>query len=189
MKRSTVVERTTHDTKIKIEANLDGTGKYDIKTGIGFFDHMLEQMARNGFLDLSVQCTGDLKSDTHHTIENVGISLGMAFSLALGNKEGISRYGFKIVPMDESLALCAVDFSGRPFLGFNVPFTVPRLGDFDTETIEEFFRAFTVYAGCTLHIKMISGGNNHHMAEAVFKAAGQAISQAIAIDPRISVKI
>ena len=185
MNRTAVVERVTYETRIKVELNLDGAGEYEIKTGIGFFDHMLVQTARHGFLDLNINCSGDLGVDTHHTVEDTGIALGTAFFKALGNREGISRYGFKIVPMDESLALCAIDFSGRPFLAYNASFTTSRIGDLDAEMIQEFFRAFTVQAMCTLHIKLISGINNHHMAEAIFKAFGQAIDQAAAVDPRI----
>ena len=185
MKRRAVVSRDTNETKIKIELNLDGAGLYSIETGIGFFNHMLEQVAKHGFLDIDIQCSGDLQVDTHHSVEDVGIAMGMAFSQALGNKEGISRYGSKYVPMDESLALCALDFSGRPYLSFDARFTTARIGDLDVEMIEEFFRAFAVSAGCTLHIKLISGSNNHHIAEAIFKAFGQAIDQAVAIDQRI----
>ena len=185
MSRSAVIQRNTKETKIEIDLNLDGKGTYDIQTGVGFFDHMLIQTAMHGFLDLKIKCTGDLFIDTHHTVEDVGISLGMAFSQALENKEGICRFGSKIVPMDESLALCALDFSGRPVLVYDAKFTVPCLGDLDTEMLEEFFRAFTVHAKCALHIKLISGSNNHHIAEAVFKAFGQAIEQAVALDPRI----
>ena len=186
MSRSASIERITGETKIRVELNLDGAGTYDIETGVGFFDHMLIQAARHGFLDLTIKCSGDLNIDTHHTVEDVGIALGKAFSQALGKKEGICRYGSGTVPMDESLALCAIDFSGRPYLAYDAHFTVDRIGDLDTEMIGEFFRAFTVHAGCTLHIKMISSGNNHHMAEAVFKAFGQAVDQAVNIDPRIS---
>ncbi|MDR2649976.1 MAG: imidazoleglycerol-phosphate dehydratase HisB [Clostridiales bacterium] len=186
MSRTAEIERNTNETKIKVELNLDGGGLYRIETGIGFFDHMLAQTARHGFLDLTLKCSGDLNVDTHHTVEDAGIALGMAFAAALGDKGGICRYGSKITPMDESLALCALDFSGRPFLSFDVAFPVPRIGDLDTEMIEEFFRAFTVQAGCTLHIKLLSGGNTHHMAEVVFKAFGQAIDQAVSADPRIT---
>jgi len=185
VKRRAVVSRDTNETKIKIDLNLDGAGIYSIETGIGFFDHMLAQVAKHGFIDIDIQCSGDLQVDTHHTVEDVGIAMGMAFSQALGSKDGISRYGSKHVPMDESLALCALDFSGRPYLSFDAGFTTPRIGDLDVEMIEEFFRAFSVSAGCTLHIKLISGSNNHHIAEAIFKAFGQAIDQAVALDQRI----
>ena len=186
MNRTAEVSRKTNETSIRVELNLDGAGGYDIETGIGFFDHMLAQAARHGFLDLSIKCAGDLNIDVHHTVEDTGIALGMAFARALGGKEGICRYGFKIIPMDESLALCAIDFSGRPFLAYDARFTAPRIGDLDAEMIEEFFRAFAVNAGCTLHIKALAGSNNHHIAEAVFKAFGQAIDQAVSIDPRIT---
>ena len=186
MNRTASVERNTNETKIRAELNLDGSGNYDIETGVGFFDHMLIQAARHGFLDLTVKCSGDLNIDTHHTVEDVGIAFGSAFFRALGDKEGICRYGSAVVPMDESLALCAVDFSGRPYLAYEARFTALRIGDLDTEMIGEFFRAFAVNAGCTLHLKIISGENNHHMAEAAFKAFGQAIDQAVKIDPRVN---
>ncbi|MDR1559688.1 MAG: imidazoleglycerol-phosphate dehydratase HisB [Clostridiales bacterium] len=185
MSRTVEIERNTNETKVKVELNLDGGGVYHIETGVGFFDHMLAQTARHGFLDLTLKCSGDLNVDTHHTVEDAGIALGMAFAAALGDKRGISRYGSKVVPMDESLALCALDFSGRPFLSYDARFQVPRIGDLDTEMIEEFFRAFAVHSGCTLHIKLLSSGNSHHMAEAVFKAFGQAIEQAVSLDPRV----
>ena len=186
MSRSASVRRDTNETHVEVDLNLDGVGGFDIDTGIGFFDHMLAQIARHGFLELTVKCAGDLNVDTHHTIEDVGISLGDAFSRALGGKEGISRYGSRIVPMDESLAMCAIDFSGRAYLAYDAGFTVQRIGDMDTEMIEEFFRAFAVNAGCALHIKLLAGGNNHHMAEAIFKAFGQAVEQAAAFDQRIT---
>jgi imidazoleglycerol-phosphate dehydratase len=185
VKRKAIVKRDTNETKIKIDLNLDGTGIYSIKTGIGFFDHMLAQVAKHGFIDMDVQCSGDLEVDTHHTVEDVGIVMGMAFSEALGSKDGISRYGSKHVPMDEALALCVLDFSGRPYLSFDANFTTERIGELEVEMIEEFFRAFSVSAACTLHINLISGTNNHHIAEAIFKAFGQALDQATAIDQRI----
>ena len=185
MNRIASVERDTNETKIQVKVDLDGSGIYSIQTGIGFFDHMLAQTARHGFLDVNINCAGDLNVDTHHTAEDVGIAFGMAVSQALGNKDGICRYGSKHVPMDESLALFVLDFSGRPFLSYDAGFTVPRIGDLDTEMIEEFFRAFSVHAYCALHIKLISGKNNHHMAEAIFKAFGQALAQAVSLDPRI----
>ena len=185
MKRIALVERNTNETSITIKLDLDGSGTYSVKTGIGFFDHMLAQVSRHGFFDLTINCSGDLDVDTHHTAEDTGIALGMAFSQALGGKEGICRYGSAFVPMDESLALCAIDFSGRPFLAYDTQFTALRIGDLDSEMIEEFFRAFAIHAQCTLHIKLISGKNNHHMAEAVFKAFGQAIDQAVSPDRRI----
>ena len=185
MNRGALVERSTNETNITIKLYLDGSGIYSIETGIGFFDHMLAQLSRHGFLDITINCSGDLNVDTHHTAEDTGIALGMAFSQALGGKEGIRRYGSSFVPMDESLALCAIDFSGRPYLSYDAQFTTLRIGDLDSEMIEEFFRAFAVYAKCTLHIKLISGKNNHHMAEAIFKAFGQAIDQAVSLDSRI----
>ena len=186
MSRSASITRDTNETHIKVGLNLDGSGEFTIDTGIGFFDHMLAQTARHGFLDLTIQCAGDLQIDTHHTVEDVGIALGCSFARALGGKEGISRYGSGIVPMDEALALCAIDFSGRPYLAFDAGFTVQRVGDLDSEMIEEFFRAFAANAGCALHVKLLAGRNNHHMAEAVFKAFGQAVEQAVSFDPRIT---
>ncbi len=184
--RTATINRNTNETKITVTLSLDGTGHSDIATGIGFFDHMLTPIARHGFFDLSIKAEGDLHIDCHHTIEDVGIVLGQAFNAALGKKEGIRRYGSSTIPMDEALVLCAVDVSGRPFLGFDCMFTTPRLGELDTEMIREFFRAFSVHAGVTLHIKMLDGENNHHIAEAAFKAFARALSEAVARDGRVS---
>ena len=165
--------------------NLDGTGKSDIHTGIGFFDHMLDGFARHGLFDLSVSVDGDLDVDGHHTIEDTGIVLGTAIREAVGDKQGIRRYGDRILPMDETLVLCAVDLSGRPYLVFDGEFTTERLGTLDTEMIREFFYAVSYSAGMNLHIKVLSPGNNHHMAEAMFKAFARALDEAVSHDPRV----
>jgi imidazoleglycerol-phosphate dehydratase len=185
MSRNAVIDRKTAETNIHASLNLDGSGKMDISTGIGFFDHMLSQTIRHGFFDLELKAGGDLNVDCHHTVEDTGIVLGMAFAKALGDKKGIGRYGFFIVPMDEALALCAMDFSGRPYLSFDAAFSQPKVGALDTEMVEEFFRAFSVHAGCNLHFKLISGQNNHHIAEALFKAFGKALDQAVSFDIRV----
>lgn len=183
--RISKVERITKETQISLELNLDGTGKTDIHTGIGFFDHMLNSFARHGFFDLSVECKGDLHVDGHHTVEDVGIVLGMAVKKALGDKMGIRRFGNAILPMDESLVLCALDLSDRPYLVFGPQFTAERVGSFDTELTVEFFHAVAYSAGMNLHIKKLEGGNNHHVIEAVFKAFGKALDEASSIDSRI----
>ena len=177
--------RGTKETNIYATINLDGQGKTNINTGIGFFDHMLEGVARHGLFDLDVQVTGDLQVDCHHTIEDTGIVLGQAIAEALGEKKGIKRYGSFLLPMDETLALCAIDLSGRPYLNFNADFTVEKLGDFDTEMFREFFYAVSYSAAMNLHLKIMDGGNNHHMAEALFKAFGKALDMATMKEPRI----
>ena len=177
--------RGTKETNIYATINLDGQGKTNINTGIGFFDHMLEGFARHGLFDLDVQVTGDLQVDCHHTIEDTGIVLGQAIAEALGEKKGIKRYGSFMLPMDETLALCAIDLSGRPYLNFNADFTVEKLGDFDTEMFREFFYAVSYSAAMNLHLKIMDGGNNHHMAEALFKAFGKALDMATMEEPRI----
>ena len=183
--RTAACERKTKETEIKITINLDGTGKNDIHTGIGFFDHMLDGMARHGLFDLCVDVKGDLEVDCHHTIEDTGIVLGTAIKEAIGDKAGIKRYGHMILPMDEVLALCAVDLSGRPFLKFDADFTVPKLGEMDTEMINEFFYAVSYSAMMNIHLKIMDGGNNHHMAEALFKSFGKALDMATMEEPRI----
>jgi imidazoleglycerol-phosphate dehydratase len=164
---------------------LDGKGLCKIATGIGFLDHMLAQVSRHGFMDINISCHGDLAVDCHHTTEDIGIVFGQALAKALGDKKGVRRYGSVILPMEDALILCALDFSGRPYLAFDAAFTTPRLGDLDTEMIEEFFRAFCLHAGCNLHIRQLAGKNNHHLAEAMFKAFGKAADQATAFDERI----
>lgn len=186
MVRISNIKRNTYETKITMELNVDGSGINDIDTGIGFFDHMLTHISKHGFMDLKVYADGDLDVDCHHTVEDVGIVLGKCLNEALGSKEGIKRYGHAIVPMDEALVLCAVDFSGRSLLCFDGEFTAPTLGTFDTEMVEEFFRAVSDNCGLNLHIKVLAGKNNHHIAEAMFKAFGKAVDMATAIDERIN---
>ena len=185
MERAASVKRTTKETDIEIILNLDGTGKADIQTGIGFFDHMLEGFARHGLFDLTVRAKGDLEVDCHHTVEDTGIVLGTAIIQALGDKAGICRYGIFMLPMDETLILCAVDLSGRPYLNFDAAFTPGRIGDLDTEMIREFFYAVSYSAKMNLHLKMLDGGNNHHIAEALFKGFGRALLQAVRKEERI----
>ena len=180
------VERKTKETDIKALFCVDGSGKSEISTGIGFFDHMLCGFAKHGFFDLELTCDGDLNVDTHHTIEDCGIVLGTAIKEAISDKKGIKRYGNFILPMDESLVLCAIDLSGRPYLVFDGEFTTSRIGDLETEMIKEFFYAISYSAGMNLHIKVLNSGNNHHMAEAMFKAFGKALDEATTIDPRIT---
>ena len=183
--RIATVARKTKETDIEITLNLDGSGKSNICTGIGYFDHMLDGFARHGLFDLDVKAIGDLHVDCHHTIEDVGIVLGQAIAKALGDKKGIKRYGSFLMPMDETLALCAIDLSGRPYLNFAADFTVERLGEFDTEMFREFFYAVSYSAAMNLHLKIMDGGNNHHMAEALFKAFGKALDMAVMEEPRI----
>ena len=177
--------RKTKETDIALSLCLDGTGKSSVSTGIGFFDHMLEGFARHGLFDLKVSVEGDLAVDCHHTIEDTGIVLGNAIKKAVGDKCGIKRYGSCILPMDESLVLCAVDLSGRPYLVFDGEFTTERIGQMDTEMVKEFFYAVSYSAGMNLHIKVLSPGNNHHMAEAMFKSFARALDEATTMDPRI----
>lgn len=178
--------RKTKETDINLTINLDGQGKTQIDTGIPFFDHMLDGFARHGLFDLEVKAKGDTGVDSHHTIEDVGIVLGQAVTDALGGKAGIKRYGYFVLPMDETLALCAVDLSGRPYLKYSADFTVPRLGTLDTEMVREFFYAVSYSAAMNLHVKIMEAGNNHHMAEAMFKAFGKALDMAVSMEPRIS---
>lgn len=185
MKRDAVVARKTAETDVYVKLSLDGTGIAQVETGIGFFDHMLILMSRHGLIDMEVSCKGDLQVDTHHSIEDVGIVLGQAIAVALEEKISIKRYGTAFVPMDEALVMVSMDLSSRPYLYFDVPFTAPKAGDMDTEMVEEFFRGLSVHGGITLHIKLLHGKNNHHIAEAVFKAFGQALRQAVTIDERI----
>ena len=186
MARTADYVRKTKETDISLHLNLDGTGSSSIHTGIGFFDHMLDVFARHGLFDLKVNVAGDLAVDCHHTIEDTGIVLGNAIKEAVGDKKGIRRYGSCILPMDETLVLCAVDLSGRPYLVFDGEFTTDRVGYMDTEMVKEFFYAISYTAGMNLHIRVLSGGNNHHMIEAMFKAFAKALDQATVIDPRIT---
>lgn len=185
MERTAVCKRKTKETEIAMSLNLDGSGKTNIHTGIGFLDHMLDGFARHGLFDLEISVKGDLEVDCHHTVEDVGIVLGDALCQALGDKAGIRRYGHSILPMDETLALCAVDLSGRAYLNYDAAFTVPRLGELDTEMIREFFYAASSHAMMNLHLKILDGENNHHMAEALFKSFGKALDMAVQEEPRI----
>jgi imidazoleglycerol-phosphate dehydratase len=178
--------RQTSETLVDVKLDLDGEGKCEIETGIGFFDHMLNLMGVHGLLNLNIKAQGDLYVDSHHTVEDIGIVLGSCIKEALGDKRGIKRYSTTFVPMDEALATVSLDFSNRAFLVFESNFTVDRLGDYDTEMTEEFFRALAVNAGITLHARVLYGKNNHHMIEALFKALGRAIREAVTIDERIS---
>lgn len=182
--RSAAVQRNTKETQIVLTVQLDGTGRADVDTGLGFFDHMLTLFAAHSLIDLTVQCRGDLHVDGHHTVEDTGIALGEAFAAALGDKTGLRRYGHFTLPMDETLAAAAVDFSGRPCLVFHTDFPMPQIGQFDTELIREFWQGFVNAAGCTLHLNLHYGSNGHHIAEALFKAAARGIRAAIEIDPR-----
>ena len=185
MDRKAEVNRLTKETNISIKLELDGEGNAAIDTGIGFFNHMLEGFAKHGFFDLIVQIKGDLEVDGHHTVEDAGIAIGTAISKAIGDKKGIKRYGFFILPMDDALALCAVDLCGRPYLQFDCSFPDAMVGTFDTSLVKEFFYAVSYSAAMNIHIKMLSGGNSHHMIEAVFKAFAKALDEAVSIDSRI----
>ena len=178
--------RKTKETDIYLSFDLDGRGDAKVDTGIGFFDHMLDGFARHGLFDLNVKVTGDLVVDCHHTIEDTGIVLGNAIKKAVGDKKGIKRFGSCMLPMYETLVLCAVDLSGRPYLSFDAEFTTDRVGYMDTEMVKEFFYAISYSAGMNLHLKVITGGNNHHMIEAMFKAFAKALDEATIIDPRIT---
>ena len=180
------INRKTRETDIQIRLNLDGTGKGDIRTGIGFFDHMLEGFTKHGFFDLSCNVKGDLQVDGHHTVEDTGIVLGQAIAKAVGDKKGIRRYGYFILPMDDALCLCAVDLCGRPFLNFDCQFQMERVGELDTELVKEFFYAVSYSAGMNLHIKMLAGSNHHHMIEAMFKAFSKALDMATGYDERVT---
>lgn len=188
MTREASTQRNTRETQIKLKFRVDGSGQTDIETGIGFFDHMLDGFARHGLFDLYIRVTGDLHVDDHHTVEDTGIVLGNAIRQAVGDKKGIRRYGSCILPMDESLVLCAVDLSGRPYLSFDGEFTKDRLGELDTEMIREFFYAVSYACGMNLHIKVLTPGNNHHMAEAMFKSFAKALDAATVKDERIDRK-
>lgn len=179
------IQRKTKETDIQVKLNLDGSGNSVINTGIGFFNHMLEGFSKHGFFDLNLNCEGDLAVDCHHTIEDCGIVLGNAIREALGDKSGIKRFGSCILPMDESLVLCAIDLSGRPYLVFDGEFTTEKIGYMDSEMVKEFFYAISYSAGMNLHIKVLAPGNNHHMAEAMFKAFARALDEAVSRDPRV----
>jgi imidazoleglycerol-phosphate dehydratase len=182
--RSAEVQRDTKETKIRVALDLDGTGQSKLATGIGFFDHMLDQVARHGLIDLDIQADGDLHIDGHHTVEDVGITLGMAVAQAIGDKRGITRYGHSYVPLDEALSRVVVDFSGRPGLVMDCEFTAGNIGDLDTQLVFEFFQGFVNYALVSLHIDNLKGRNAHHQAETIFKAFGRALRMALTPDPR-----
>ncbi len=184
--RTATVQRKTSETSIKVEVNLDGTGNYEVSTGIGFLDHMLEQLSRHSLIDLKVKTVGDLHVDQHHTTEDTGIAIGEAVLKALGDKKGITRYGHAYAPMDETLTRCALDISGRPWLVFKAEFGMPRLGEWDTELIEHWFHSFAQAAGITLHVENLYGSNNHHVVESCYKALARALRVAVEIDPRKS---
>ena len=182
--RSTSLSRKTAETDITVEINLDGTGAYDNETGVGFFDHMLDQLARHSLIDMTIRAQGDLHIDDHHTVEDVGIALGQALSQALGDKRGIRRYGSCLLPMDDALVRTALDLSARPFLIWNVDLPTPKIGTFDCELVREFFQALSTHGGITLHIDMLHGINSHHIAEATFKSVARALREAVEVDPR-----
>lgn len=182
--RTASISRKTAETDIAVEINLDGTGTYDNQTGVGFFDHMLDQLARHALIDITTRCSGDLHIDDHHTVEDVGIALGQALAQALGDKRGIRRYGECSLPMDDAQVRCALDLSGRPFLVWNVTLPTQKIGTFDTELVREFFQAFATHGGITLHLDQVHGFNSHHIAEASFKAVARALRMAVETDPR-----
>ena len=186
MSRTATVERNTKETKIRLTLDLDGTGKSVLDTGIGFFDHMLDGFTRHGLFDLEAKCQGDVQVDSHHSIEDMGIVLGTAIREALGDKKGIVRYGSCMVPMDETLAMCAIDLSGRPYLVFDAPFKGEMVGAMDTQMAREFFYAVSYAAGMNLHLKVLYGENDHHMMEALFKSFAKALDAATRLDPRIT---
>jgi len=182
--RTASVERNTRETRITVSINLDGSGKTEFNTGIPFLEHMLDQISRHGLIDLQVSCDGDLEIDDHHSVEDIGIALGSAMDVALGDRRGISRYGHAYVPLDESLSRVVIDFSGRPGLHFHCPFIRPRVGSFDVDLTQEFFQGFANHAKSTLHIDLIRGENEHHKIETIFKAFGRAVRQAVTLDER-----
>jgi imidazoleglycerol-phosphate dehydratase len=187
--RTATVNRRTKETKISATVDLDGSGAYDVSTGVGFLDHMIEQLARHSLIDISLKADGDLHIDQHHTTEDAGIVLGQAFAQALGDKAGITRYGACYLPMDETLTRVALDVSGRPYLVWDVDFTRTKIGEMDTELFREWFQAFAQHAGITLHVENLYGENSHHIAETCYKALARALRQAIAIDPRQSGRV
>jgi len=182
--RTATVTRNTAETKITVEIDLDGTGSYDNQTGVGFFDHMLDQLARHSLIDMTVRCEGDLHIDDHHSVEDVGIALGQAMTQAMGDKRGIVRYGSCLLPMDDALVRAALDLSARPFLVWNVDLPTAKIGTFDTELVREFFQAFSTHGGITLHVDCLHGINSHHIAEAAFKAVARSLRDALEVDPR-----
>ncbi|PZO66516.1 MAG: imidazoleglycerol-phosphate dehydratase HisB [Paracoccus denitrificans] len=185
MRRATI-NRETAETRIDVTVDLDGTGVYDNQTGVGFFDHMLDQLSRHSLIDMTVRATGDLHIDDHHTVEDTGIAIGQALVKALGDKRGIRRYGHFDLAMDDALVRVALDLSGRPWLGWNLPIGVEKIGSFDTELVREFFQALSTHAGLTLHVDLVRGENGHHIVEAAFKALARALRMAVEPDPRMS---
>ena len=184
--RTATITRSTAETEITVIINLDGTGIYDNQTGVGFFDHMLDQLARHSLIDMTVYAKGDLHIDDHHTVEDTGIALGQALTQALGNKRGILRYGSCLLPMDDAQVRCALDLSARPYLIWNVDLPTQKIGNFDTELVREFFTAFATHGGITLHVDKLHGFNSHHITEAVFKSVARALRDAVEVDPRKS---
>ncbi|MBQ0803853.1 MULTISPECIES: imidazoleglycerol-phosphate dehydratase HisB [unclassified Sulfitobacter] len=184
--RQSTISRSTAETEITVEVNLDGTGAYDNNTGVGFFDHMLDQLARHSLIDMKITAKGDLHIDDHHTVEDVGIALGQALADALGDKRGIRRYGACLLPMDDALVRTALDLSARPFLIWNVDLPTSKIGNFDTELVREFFQALSTHGGITLHVDMLHGINSHHIAEAAFKSVARALREAVEVDTRKS---
>jgi imidazoleglycerol-phosphate dehydratase len=182
--RTARIDRKTTETAISVEINLDGTGSYDCQTGVGFFDHMLEQLARHSLIDMTIRAEGDLHIDDHHTVEDTGIALGQALAQALGDKRGIRRYGACLLPMDDTLVRCALDLSARPYLVWDMDMPTQKIGSFDTELVREFFQALSTHGGITLHIDRLHGINSHHIAEAGFKAVARALREAVEPDPR-----
>ena len=184
--RTATITRSTAETEITVTINLDGTGIYDNQTGVGFFDHMLDQLARHSLIDMTIRANGDLQIDDHHTVEDTGIALGQALSQALGDKRGIRRYGSCLLPMDDAQVRCALDLSARPFLIWNLDLPTQKIGNFDTELVREFFTAFATHGGITLHVDKLHGFNSHHIAEAAFKSVARALRDAVEVDPRKS---
>lgn len=184
--RTATITRSTAETEITVTINLDGTGIYDNQTGVGFFDHMLDQLARHSLIDMTIRANGDLQIDDHHTVEDTGIALGQALTQALGDKRGILRYGSCLLPMDDAQVRCALDLSARPFLIWNLDLPTQKIGNFDTELVREFFTAFATHGGITLHVDKLHGFNSHHIAEAAFKSVARALRDAVEVDPRRS---
>ena len=182
--RSAKITRKTSETDISVEITLDGTGVYDNQTGVGFFDHMLDQLSRHALIDMTVRCAGDLHIDDHHTVEDVGIALGQALAQAVGDKRGIVRYGSCLLPMDDALVRAALDISGRPYLVWDVTLPTAKIGTFDTELVREFFQAFAIHGGLTLHVTALAGINSHHITEAAFKSVARSLRDALETDPR-----
>ncbi|GAA3854307.1 imidazoleglycerol-phosphate dehydratase HisB [Celeribacter arenosi] len=184
--RKANITRNTAETAISVDINLDGTGAYEMATGVGFFDHMLDQLARHSLIDMNVRCKGDTHIDDHHSVEDVGIALGQAIAQALGDKKGIRRYGHFALAMDDTQVACALDLSARPFLVWNVDFPTAQIGTFDTELVREFFQALSTHGGITLHVDLVHGINSHHIAEAAFKSVARALRMAVEVDPRMA---